>query len=75
VAKTGKLLLGVVVLVSVGFGSAVLLAVFLGGGRALYRFARGKPVSSVYDVEFIRLGLSEVWIESPQAIDGPQPKS
>jgi hypothetical protein len=75
VAKTGKLLLGVVVLVSVGFGSAVLLAVFLGGGRALYRFARGKPVSSVYDVEFIRLGLSEVWIESPPAIDGPQPKS
>ena len=75
VVKTGKLLLGIVVLVSVGFGSAVLLGVFLGGGRALYRIARGKPVSSVHDLEFISLGLSEVWIESPPAIDGPQPKS
>jgi hypothetical protein len=35
------------------------LGFFLGGGRALYRIARGKPASSVYDVEFISLNLRE----------------
>jgi hypothetical protein len=38
---------------------ALLLGFFLGGFRALYRMARGKPVSSVYDVEFIRLNLRD----------------
>ena len=37
---------------------------FLGGGRALYRIARGKPVSSVYEEEFIRIDLREEWVES-----------
>jgi hypothetical protein len=74
VAKTGKLLMGIVVLVIVGFSAAILLAFFLGGLRALYRLARGKPVSSVYDIEFIRLGLSDVWVESPPAIHRPEPK-
>jgi hypothetical protein len=73
VVKTGQLLLGIVVLVSVGFGSAVLLGIFLGGGRALYRIVRGKPVSSVYDVEFIRLGLNELWIEQEPAKERPEP--
>jgi hypothetical protein len=59
VAKTGKLLVGITVLVLIGSAAAILLGFFLGGGRALYRIARGKPVSSVYDVEFIRLNLRD----------------
>lgn len=59
VAKTGKLLWGIAVLVMVGSGAAILLGLFLGGGRALYRIARGKPASSVYEVEFIRLNLQK----------------
>jgi hypothetical protein len=59
VAKTGKLLFGIVTLVIIGSSAAILLGFFLGGGRALYRVARGKPVSSVYDVEFIRLHLED----------------
>jgi hypothetical protein len=59
VSKTGKLLLGITVLVLIGASAAVLLGFFLGGFRALYRIARGKPVSSVYDVEFISLNLRD----------------
>jgi hypothetical protein len=58
-AKTGKLLLGIIVLVLIGSGAAILLGFFLGGFRALYRIARGKPASSVYDVEFISLNLRD----------------
>ena len=75
VAKTGKLLFGIVVMVVIGFSAAILLAFFLGGGRALYRIARGKPISSVNDIEFIRLGLSEAWVNSAPAIDRPHLKS
>jgi hypothetical protein len=57
VNKTGRLLLGIAELVIVGSFAAVLLGLFLGGGRALYRVARGKPASSVYETEFIRLNL------------------
>jgi len=59
VAKTGKLLLGIAGLVIVGSSAAILLGFFLGGGRALYRVARGRPVSSVYDEEFTSLNLRE----------------
>jgi hypothetical protein len=59
VSKTGKLLLGITMLVLMGCCAALLLAFFLGGFRALYRLARGKPVSSVYDIEFISLNLRE----------------
>jgi hypothetical protein len=59
VTKTGKLLFGIVTLVLIGCSAAILLGFFMGGGRALYRIARGKPVSSVYDVEFIRLNLEK----------------
>jgi hypothetical protein len=58
-AKTGKLLLGITLLVLLCCGASILLAFFLGGFRALYRMARGKPVSSVFDVEFIKLDLRE----------------
>jgi hypothetical protein len=57
VSKTGKLLLGIAALVIVGGSAAILLGFFLGGGRALWRIARGKPASSVYDVEFISIDL------------------
>ena len=59
VSKTGKLLMGIASLVLIGAGTAIFLGVFFGGGRALYRIARGKPVSSVYEAEFIRLDLRE----------------
>lgn len=59
VTKTGKLLMGIAALVIIGSVSAILLGVFFGGGRALYRVARGKPASSVYEAEFIRLDLKE----------------
>ena len=59
VVKTSQFLLGVAMLVIVGCSAAVLLGLFLGGGRALYRVARGKPASSVYEAEFIRLHLED----------------
>jgi hypothetical protein len=59
VAKTGRLLLGIAGLVIVGSAAAILLGFFLGGGRALYRIARGRPISSVYDEEFTSLKLHE----------------
>jgi hypothetical protein len=74
VAKTAKLLMGIVALVIIGASAAILLGFFLGGGRALYRMARGKPISSVYEEEFIRLDLREDWVEPMPAIDSPHPK-
>jgi hypothetical protein len=59
VSKTGKLLLGIATMVIIGSAAAILLGLFLGGGRALYRVARGRPVSSVYDAEFTSLNLRE----------------
>ena len=74
VAKTAKLLMGIVALVIIGAFAAILLGFFLGGGRALYRVARGKPVSTVYEEEFIHLDLREEWVEQVAAIDSPHPK-
>jgi len=59
VSKTGKLLLGIATLCLIGAAAAILLGFFLGGGRALYRIARGKPASSVYETEFIALNLQK----------------
>ena len=59
VSKTSRFLMGVASLVIVGCSAAILLGFFLGGGRALYRIARGKPASSVYEAEFIRLHLED----------------
>lgn len=59
VSKTGRLLMGIATLVIIGSSAAILLGFFLGGGRALYRKVRGKPVSAVYEIEFIRLDLQK----------------
>jgi hypothetical protein len=74
VAKTAKLLLGIATLVIIGVSAALLLGFFLGGGRALYRIARGKPVSSVYEVEFIRIDLREDRVESIASVDKAHPE-
>jgi hypothetical protein len=59
VSKTARLLIGIIFLTAILGGSALLLGIFFGGGRALYRRLRGKPASSVADTEFITLHLSE----------------
>ena len=74
VEKTGKLLLGIAALTIIGASAAILLGGFLGGGRALYRMARGKPASSVFDEEFIHLDLREKWVERTEVVEGPHPK-
>jgi hypothetical protein len=57
VQKTAKLVVAIITLVAVMFAAALLLAIFLGGGRAAYRYLRGKPASSLYDQEFTKLDL------------------
>jgi hypothetical protein len=57
VQNFAKLIIGIIVLVVVMFIAAILVAVFLGGGRAAFRIFRGKPASSMYDDEFTRLDL------------------
>jgi hypothetical protein len=74
VSKTSKLLLGIASLVIVGSAAALLLGFFLGGGRALWRIAHGKPASSVYDEEFIHLDLLNRFDDKEKRIDGPNPK-
>jgi len=81
IEKTGKLLLGITVLCLIGAGAAILLGGLLGGGRALYRKAMGKPISSVFDEEFIHLDLREEWViegtelvEETEVIERAHPK-
>ncbi len=68
IQKTAKLLMGIVELVIVGSLAAILLGFFLGGGRALYRRARGLPVSSVFDEEFLHLDLREETVEEVEVV-------
>jgi hypothetical protein len=74
VAKTSQLLLGIAGLVIVGGSAALLMGFFLGGGRALYRIARGKPASTVFDEEFIRIDLRDGASAAGTAVDGAHPK-
>ena len=55
--KLYRLLTGITVLVVILVGAAILLGIFLGGGRALLRKLQGKPVSTVSEEEFISLHL------------------
>jgi hypothetical protein len=59
VKKTARLLLGITYLTCILGGAAVLLGLFLGGGRAVVRKLRGKPVSTMNDDDFISLRLKE----------------
>lgn len=59
VSKTSQLLLGIATLVIIGGSAALLLGVFLGGFRAMYRVARGKPASSMFEAEFTSLHLRD----------------
>jgi hypothetical protein len=55
--KAARLLVSVVTFCLIACGATFLLGIFLGGGRALYRVARGKSASSMEDMEFIKLNL------------------
>ena len=74
ISKTAQLLMGIAGIVIVGGSAAILLGFFLGGGRALYRIARGKPASSVYDEEFVFINLRKNWDETLGAAKNPNPK-
>jgi hypothetical protein len=74
VEKTSKLLFGIAAICLIGGGAAVFLGGFFGGGRALYRMARGLPASSVFDEEFIHLDLREGSGEDRRAVQSPHPK-
>jgi len=73
VKKTAQLLLSIAAIVIVGGSAALLLGFFLGGGRALYRIMRGKPASSLFDEEFIRIDLREKWDEGLRSVKDPNP--
>lgn len=74
VQRTGKLLLGIAGIVIVGSALAIGLGFLLGGGRAMWRVAHGKPASSMYDVEFIHLNLREDREDSRIAMQRPPRK-
>jgi hypothetical protein len=59
-SKVARLILGIFALVGILGGYAILLGLFLGGGRALYRVMRGKPASAFQEeTEFIQLHLED----------------
>ncbi len=57
VSKAAKLLLGIAYMTGILALAAVLLALFLGGGRLMVRRMRGLPDSSMNDDDFISLKL------------------
>ena len=59
VKNAGKMLVGIAYLTGIILVCALLVAVLLGSGRALWRTMRGKPASSVYEEEFISLNLKK----------------
>jgi hypothetical protein len=59
-SKVARLLVGIITLAGILCGAALLLGLFLGGGRALIRVLRGKPASAFEEQnEFIRLNLED----------------
>jgi hypothetical protein len=59
-SKVARLILGIFALTGILGGAAILLGLFLGGGRAIYRVLRGKPASAFQEeTEFIRLNLED----------------
>ena len=59
-SKMGRLIVGIFVLVGILAGTALILGVFFGGGRAMVRVLRGKPASAMDEsAEIISLNLRE----------------
>lgn len=56
-SKAGKLLVGAITLCFILCGGTLLLGIFLGGARVMYRKLSGKPATSMEDMEFISLNL------------------
>jgi hypothetical protein len=59
VRKTARLLLGILYLTGILGAGALLLGLFLGGGRALVRVMRGKSASTLNEEQFITLKLRD----------------
>lgn len=57
IQTTASVLTQIIIFVLVMVLAAAVLGVFTGGVRALYRKARGKPLSSLEDMEIIKLEL------------------
>ena len=56
-SKTARLLLGIAYLTGILGGAAIILGLFFGGGRAMFRRLRGKPASTLNEEDFISLKL------------------
>jgi hypothetical protein len=56
-SKAAKLLLGIATLTVVLLGVTILIGFFFGGGRIFIRKLRGKPATTLEEVEFIKLNL------------------
>jgi hypothetical protein len=70
VRKTYSLLTNFAIFSGIAFLAALVLGLFLGGGRALIRVMQGKPAAS--EPEFLRIDLREA---SPKHLSDPKPKS
>ena len=57
ISHTSNVLVQIIILVITVVLAALVLGIVFGGGRALIRKARGKPLSSLDDMEIIRLDL------------------
>lgn len=59
IKKAASMLIGIAYLTAILAACAILLGLFLGGGRAAWRVMRGKPASTVHEQDFISLNLSD----------------
>ena len=59
VKNAGKMLMGIAYLTVIIIACAIVFGTLLGGGRAVWRVMRGKPISTVYEEDFISLKLDE----------------
>lgn len=59
VKNAAAMLLGIAYLTAILAACALTLGAFLGGGRAVWRIMHGKPVSAVYEEDFISLNLND----------------
>lgn len=57
VSNAASVMVQIMIFVFVMVGAALVLGLVFGGGRAAFRRARGKPISSIDDMEIISLGL------------------